>query len=417
MVENIEEQVGRQLPAVVRTPNRSGGDIQHRQTHGQHRIALRAVAAAAEIRSEAARVDYPVRPRVGSGVLEHKRVGVRQLGPENKADAERVCFGFFHHAFDESVVVADLRVRLIGLKDTENPRKAAYYIPVEHRILGLRIGGIIKQENLLFVQLVQQAANFVIGIGKVQIPRSQQQLASGIVFPDIPADTTVNVQLQPQIGLTVLGIGALGQADGMKQPCLPVIPNVRGGEREIVIQIRVVGNVPDQPGLLAVDAAVLRKQPGLLGTQEVQRCAGVPVRHRAAVLGVHQVALEGVGQHPFAQHASVLERPEERAVVKPLPRLGKPVHGGGIGNAVGERLLEQVVQPQPQHKQVHPLFQQPVNFTLPIPRSPHFGLKPVQRAMCKLPCAAVRKARRLGERHALPHDVRALRHGVAVPEI
>lgn len=184
---------------------------------------------------------------MAAGVFEHERVGVRQLRPEDEPDAERVALGLLHHALDESVVVADLRIRLIRLKDAENPREAPHHVPVENRILGLRIGGVIEQDDLLPVQLGQQTADLVVRVGEIQIPRSQQQPAARVILLDVAADAAVNVLFQPQVGLAVVGIGAFGQPDGVEQSGLPVFADMRGGEREIVVQIRVVGDVPDQP--------------------------------------------------------------------------------------------------------------------------------------------------------------------------
>ena len=76
------------------------------------------------------------------------------------------------------------------------------------------------------------------------------------------------------------------------------------------------------------------------------------MRHRARIVGVHQIALERVLQDFFAKLSAIFQRPEEVAVIVCFGRFGERAVAVGIGNDVGKGFLEKIVHSYAKHKEI-----------------------------------------------------------------
>ena len=230
-------------------------------------------------------------------------------------------------------------------------------------------------------------------------------------------DTAVDIQFEPHILLAVVRIAAFGETDRVEKLGLAVFADVRVGQLEVVVQAAVVTDIPDESGSFAVAAAFLGEQGGLAFFEVFERSARIPVRHCAAVLGVHEVTFERVFEYLPSQLAAVFERPEQRPVVKPVSGFGQRLCRIRIADKVREGFLEQVVKSDPEHEHIQPLFKYPVDFLLPVVKTPVLGLEAVQTAMREIAQSAVLEAGRFGDVDIVERQCAGTRNPIAVPEI
>ena len=130
-----------------------------------------------------------------------------------------------------------------------------------------------------------------------------------------------------------------------------------------------------------------------------------------------EVALERVLQQPSFQLAAVFERPEQRPVVKPVAGFGEWLCVVGIADEIREGFLEQVVKSDPEHEHIQPLFKYPVDFLLPVVKTPVLGLEAVQTAMREIAQTTIFEAGRFGDVDIVERQCAGTRNPIAVPEI
>ena len=225
-----------------------------------------------------------------------------------------------------------------------------------------------------------------------------------------------HVHLQAQVGRAILVAEALAEADRVEEVGLAVSGDGRLGELPVGIEPLVLAHVPHAVRGVSVAPALLRQEVRLHRVEELVRRAGVPVAHRAEVLGHHHATVKGVVEHGLAQESAELERPEERAVVVALHRLGEGLRGVGVVHHVGIRLLERVVHADARHDEVEAALDAPVDLAFPILEPPVLGLEAREAAVREVTEAAELEGGML--KHVKPRDIRrgTLRHHVAVPE-
>ena len=186
---------------------------------------------------------------------------------------------------------------------------------------------------------------------------------------------------------------SLGNADCMEQIGSAVVGDGSFGKLPVGIEPLLVADIPDAVGRLSVTAALLRKERRIHLLQERLRCPRIPMAHGAEILRSHQSAFKSVIHNLFAQFTAELKRPEKRTVVVSAHRFRNRLGRIGVWANVWERFLKEIVLPDAKHKKVQTILDAPVDFALPVLKSPMLGLKARKTAMCEIADSAILETR------------------------
>ena len=202
----------------------------------------------------------------------------------------------------------------------------------------------------------------------------------------------------------------------MEELRLSVCVDVGFGQLKVVVEVFLLSNIPDASRRIVVMLVGLREHIRVHLVKEFDRRSRVPVGDRSAVFGMPKVALKGVFENSLSQFATVFKRPEKGTLVVTRSCSGELFVSFGIGNDIGESLLEDVIHTDTEHNEIEALLQYPIELDRPILKAPMLCLKTVQTAVRKVPNASVIKARRLGKVDAGQRKL-TLRDTVSVPEV
>ena len=238
------------------------------------------------------------------------------------------------------------------------------------------------------------------------------------MFPELCLDPPIGKKFHFVILCRIRVTSPFRQTDGVEHLRRTVFPDTRLGQFPVIIHIFVETDVPNKSGGLAVAFRCLRHKRGLDCIQKLLRCPAVPMGHRSAVFGGDQAPFPGVCKNFLPEFAPIFQTPEQRAVI---------VSTGGVfcgflipfrvGNHIRECTLEQVIDPDPEHKEVKAFFQTPVQFFLPVRQVPLFCLKTGQAAVGEIAETAVLEVRSFQYINAGKRKCFRLWDAVAIPEI
>ena len=140
--------------------------------------------------------------------------------------------------------------------------------------------------------------------------------------------------------------------------------------------------------------------------------------HSSAVFGGDQAPFPGVCKNFLPEFAAIFQTPEQRAVIVSTGGIFAAHHiPFGVGDYIGECALEQVIDPDPEHKEVKAFFQTPVQFFLPVRKVPVFCLKTGQTAVGEIAEPAILKTGAFQYIDSRKRQCFRLRDAVAIPEV
>ena len=323
-------------------------------------------------------------PTVRRKIFQHKGISMGTLRPVNHPPAHRVFRRSRKTPFNHIVIAAHFRIRLECMKNAERPREIADQIPVLKIIQFIAtVGSIIKNHSVPRIQFTDKAAHLLRRPVTYEVPCRKHQRRGGISGTQFPDDPAVSVELHQMIPRMIPVAEAFRRADGMKQFRRTVMFDMRFRQLEIIVEMFLLTDIPDQPGRLSILRYVrLRHEFRFDRVQKLLRRPAVPVAHGSGILGVHEIPLTGILQQRGAQFSPFFQRPELRAVVEGAGDVGgcAPVRIG-IRHCFRKCLLENVVHADTEHEEIQTLFHVPVNFAFPVLQIPVFRLETMEAAV------------------------------------
>ena len=314
--------------------------------------------------------------------------------PENHSPAHGIVCGFRKAAFYRGVISAEFRACRKRMENAEDVGKFSRYAPVgEIMYFVIGIGNVIPEQGVFRIEPCDKLLDFLIRPDD-KIPCGDQKRRMGISGMNAFFDQAVGVKFQLLIFTAVLKTAAFRKPDGMEEIRRSVMADVRPGQFEIVFQIAPDAEVPYLAARFAVVLCPLRQEFRLDGFEKLRRRPAVPVGHGAAVFGMHQIAFPCIGKDFLSELAAIFQRTELRPVVI---RAGMLPHTSSVrlrvGDNLGKRLLEQVVDSDPEHEKVQAFFQKPVDLSPPVFEVPELRLKTFQPPVREVADAAILKTR------------------------
>ena len=395
-----------------------------------HRLGLVAVAARAELVQHGFVSKGLRRPGVRREEAEREGIRVARLRPEDEALAERVVLHEPLARLDDRVVRAHVERALVGEEHRIGVGELADDAPLREvvaaerlqlgTVVARRVPFVVPDDVTRRVEFLQQRPDLV-GIPRVvEVPAGDEVLRVRIFAMGAVKELLQRRDLEAEVVRTVREAPPLAEAGRVEKLLLVAALSIRLDRRlrqlPVGVGPAVVPDVPDEAVRLRIALRRLRQErrPHLL--QKRAGRARIPVGHRAEVLGDHQAPVERILLHVPAKAAAVVKRPEERAVVEPLARVGRRLRGIRVGHDVRVGALEKIVLPDAQHEDVEPPLEAPVDLARPLLGPPVLGLEAREAPVREIADAAVLEVGFLLHIEAGEVDRVLLRHDVDVPE-
>ena len=318
---------------------------------------------------------------------------MRGFRPKDIAFAHRIVLNEFLPFADKPIIGADIESRFVAKEYAERVRKLADYIPFREIRPVICIRFIVPKENTVGIKSVDELFHLILLPGHVEIPPGEKHFRLRIMSGGVFHEKIEHIALHLEVVGAIREAVSLGNADCMEQIGSAVVGNRSFGKLPVGIEPFLVADVPNTVSRTSVTAALLRKKRRIHLFEERFWRTRIPMAHRAEILRSHQSAFKSVIHNLFAQFTAELKRPEKRTVVVSAHRFRNRLGRIRVWANVWKRFLKEIVLPDAKHKKVQTILDAPVDFALPVLKSPMLCLKARKTAMCEIADSAILQTR------------------------